>query len=141
MILNSILAESIIPGLAIVIGAGVILWALSTLENHNREKKKRDTQFVREIAEHLKNHHWKSVRLLDAISAGASIEYVDVSKNNVIIKTPDGLVEAKVNRLNLPYLLMELKTSDKTPYRHTNLYLNMDLDNQSVVIDDICYAE
>ena len=52
MILNSILTESIIPGLAIVMGAGVILWALSTLENHNREKKKKDTQFVREIAEH-----------------------------------------------------------------------------------------
>ena len=138
--MDSDLIISILSGIAVVGGTGLVLWLLSSAESRTIEKKKEDAQFVREISSNLEKHHWRSLRLLDAISAGATIEYVDVAKNNVIIKTPDGLVEAKVNRINLPKLLLELKVSEKTPYRHTDIYLNMDMDNQTVIIDNFSYA-
>ena len=96
-----------------------------------KEKKKKNAPEINQ------NHVWRSMRLLDAISVGTSVEYVDVTKNNIILKTPDGFVEAKVNQDNLPRFMVELKLSKKALYRHTNLWLNMDMDSKTVVID-IC---
>jgi hypothetical protein len=47
------------------------------------------------------------------------------------------LVEAKVNQDNLPRFIVELKLSKKALYRHTNLWLNVDMDSKTAVID-IC---
>lgn len=103
------------------------------------EKNRRLLLTAQERVKAITSHQWHSARLFDMISEGASIEYVDVKKNNVIIKTPDGLIEAKVNTDNLPHLLLELKMSKKAPFRHTDLWINMDMDNNEVIIDTVNY--
>ena len=58
----------------------------------------------------------------------------------MVFQTPEGIVVAKVRQEHLPFLLYELKTSFKTPYRHTDVYINLDMDNQQAVINNIKYA-
>ena len=122
-------------GITVAIGMIVVpilmVYFIVSSNDAIKEKKKKNAPEINQ------NHVWRSMRLLDAISVGTSVEYVDVTKNNIILKTPDGLVEAKVNQDNLPRFMVELKLSKKALYRHTNLWLNMDMDSKTVVID-IC---
>lgn len=78
--------------------------------------------------------------MFDAVSAGMTIEFVDVTKNKLILKTPDGLVEAKVNQDNLPHFLLEIKMSSKRIYNYSDVFINLNMDNQKVIIDKISYA-
>ena len=122
-------------GIIVAIGLpkaiALMVYGIVSLDDAKKEKKKKNAPVINQ------NHVWRSMRLLDAISAGTSVEYVDVTKNNIILKTPDGLVEANVNQDNLPRFIVELKLSKKALYRHTNLWLNMDMDSKTAVID-IC---
>ncbi len=122
-------------GITVAIGMIVVpilmVYFIVSSNDAIKEKKKKNAPEINQ------NHVWRSMRLLDAISVGTSVEYVDVTKNNIILKTPDGFVEAKVNQDNLPRFMVELKLSKKALYRHTNLWLNMDMDSKTVVID-IC---
>ena len=121
----------IIVAIGLPMAIALMVYGIVSLDDAKKEKKKKNAPVINQ------NHEWRSIRLLDAISAGISVEYVDVTKNNIILKTPDGLVEAKVNQDNLPRFIVELKLSRKALYRHTNLWLNMDMDSKTAVID-IC---
>ena len=121
----------IIVAIGLPLAIALMVYGIVFLDDVKKEKKKKNAPVINQ------NHVWRSIRLLDAISAGISVEYVDVTKNNIILKTPDGLVEAKVNQDNLPRFIVELKLSRKALYRHTNLWLNMDMDSKTAVID-IC---
>lgn len=121
----------IIVAIGLPLAIALMVYGIVSLDDAKKEKKKKNAPVINQ------NHVWRSMRLLDAISAGTSVEYVDVTKNNIILKTPDGLVEAKVNQDNLPRFIVELKLSKKALYRHTNLWLNMDMDSKTAVID-IC---
>ena len=121
----------IIVAIGLPMAIALMVYGIVSLDDAKKEKKKKNAPVINQ------NHVWRSMRLLDAISAGTSVEYVDVTKNNIILKTPDGLVEAKVNQDNLPRFIVELKLSKKALYRHTNLWLNMDMDSKTAVID-IC---
>lgn len=121
----------IIVAIGLPLAIALMVYGIVSLDDVKKEKKKKNAPVINQ------NHVWRSIRLLDAISAGISVEYVDVTKNNIILKTPDGLVEAKVNQDNLPRFIVELKLSRKALYRHTNLWLNMDMDSKTAVID-IC---
>lgn len=121
----------IIVAIGLPLAIALMVYGIVSLDDAKKDKKKKNAPVINQ------NHVWRSMRLLDAISAGTSVEYVDVTKNNIILKTPDGLVEAKVNQDNLPRFIVELKLSKKALYRHTNLWLNMDMDSKTAVID-IC---
>lgn len=121
----------IIVAIGLPMAIALMVYGIVSLDDAKKEKNKKNAPVINQ------NHVWRSMRLLDAISAGTSVEYVDVTKNNIILKTPDGLVEAKVNQDNLPRFIVELKLSKKALYRHTNLWLNMDMDSKTAVID-IC---
>ncbi len=121
----------IIVAIGLPMAIALMVYGIVSLDDAKKEKKKKNAPVINQ------NHEWRSIRLLDAISAGISVEYVDVTKNNIILKTPDGLVEAKVNQDNLPRFIVELKLSKKALYRHTNLWLNVDMDSKTAVID-IC---
>ncbi len=128
---NPELFIGIIVAIGLPMAIALMVYGIVSLDDAKKEKKKKNAPVINQ------NHVWRSMRLLDAISAGTSVEYVDVTKNNIILKTPDGLVEAKVNQDNLPRFIVELKLSKKALYRHTNLWLNMDMDSKTAVID-IC---
>ena len=119
----------IIVAIGLPMAIALMVYGIVSLDDAKKEKNKKNAPVINQ------NHVWRSMRLLDAISAGTSVEYVDVTKNNIILKTPDGLVEAKVNQDNLPRFIVELKLSKKALYRHTNLWLNMDMDSKTAVID------
>ena len=138
--MNSEIITSMFVAFITVLGLVLLLVGMSQIESKRKETKEEQEEFEKEIEENLIAHNWRSLRLVDAIVAGCVIKYVNIKKNNVVIQTPEGIVEAKVRQEHLPFLLYELKTSSKTPYRHTDVYINLDMDNQQAVIDNIKYA-
>ena len=132
----------ILSGIFVVIAIFVVIGLLSHLDQKRYEREQNDIKLVRQINQSFSDHHnWKTLRMFDALSAGMTVKYIDVSANSVILQTPDGLVEAKVNRQNLPHLLLELKLSQDSVFKHKDLYINLDMDTQEVIIDNIDYSK
>lgn len=132
----------VVSGILILIAIFVALGFLSHLDEKRYKREQNDRKLVRQINQSFSDHHnWKTLRMFDALSAGMTIKYIDVSANSVILQTPEGLVEAKVNRQNLPHLLLELKISQDSVFKHKDLYINLDMDTQEVIIDNIDYSK
>lgn len=128
-------------GILVVICIFGVLFLLSQLDEKRVEREKDTNQMLRGVVESFdRDDEWRSLFIRDALSHGMTIEFVDVEKNKVILKTPEGLVEGRVNRESLPHFLLEIKLSPKRIYSYTDAYININMNNQSVIIDTLKYA-
>ena len=133
--------DGVIEGILIIIAIFVVMFLLSRLDDKRCQKEKTNAKVVRDVLKSFDNNHiWKTVRMKDALLNGLTIEFVDVANNKVVLKTPDGLVEAKVNAANLKGFLVKIKAFPKSIYNYQDLYINLDMTNQDIVIDNVNYS-
>lgn len=133
--------EGIIGGIVVTscIFGGCAL--LAYLDSKRVDKEQDTRQLIRDVNKSFdRKEEWRSLRMFDAVSAGMTIEFVNVTKNKLILKTPEGLVEAKVNQDNLPHFLLEIKMSSQRIYNYSDVFINLNMNNQMVIIDKISYA-
>lgn len=134
--------DGLFGGIVIVVLIFAVMFILSHLDEKRYNKEKSNANIVREVVRSFDDEHeWKTLTMKDALLAGVSIEHVDVENNKVFLKTPDGLVEAKVNASNLRGFLVKIKAFPKSIYQYTDIYINLDMNNHNVVIDSINYSE
>lgn len=130
-----------IGGILIVITIFIVMFILSHLDEKRYNKEKDNANVVRKVLKSFDDEHeWKTLTMKQALLSGVSIEHVNVETNTVILKTPDGLVEAKVNASNLRGFLVKIKAFPKSIYQYTDIYINLDMNNHDVVIDNINYS-